>query len=297
MKSFICGFFIAIIAITLAGCKVTREDAAMKVAKEFLENLNKNNFIKAKKLATEESKAMIDMLESFSKMDGSTTKTNVIDNLTCIVDGDKATCNYTENGEAKTLSLVEKDGKWLVEMKKETPDMSTSSSSNNNDNNNQNQNQNNYTNNDNNNYQNYGDTTTFFSLVLNSAINYNNTSLYSFQLVNRSEWNCLHYWVEVYFSDKSGKFLGRKELLFNGVMKNELMGNFSNAVDLQKKNIIEISLDSTTAEMVGEIYVLPLRMEMETDYYQRSDKGLNVFSCARYTMIKNATPNEIKITF
>jgi len=134
-------------------------------------------------------------------------------------------------------------------------------------------------------------------LVLNSAIDNNSASLYSFRLTNRSEWNCLHYWVEVFFSDKDGKFLGRKELLFNGVMKNEMMGNFTNAEDLQKKNIIEISLDSTVTGMVGEIYILPLRLEMENEYYQRSDKGLNVFSCARYTMRKNATQKEIKITF
>ena len=210
-------------------------------------------------------------------------------NFTCQIDGDKATCNYTENGEPKILTLVEKDGKWLVEMKKESPDMNTI--------NNNNSNTDNNNNNNNNNYYSNNDTTTYFNLVLNSAIDQNKLAQFSFQLTNRSEWNCLHYWVEVFISDKSGNFLGRKELLFNGVMKNAMMGNFSNAEDLQKKNIIEISLDSTTIDMVGEIYVLPLRLEMEKDYYQRSDKGLSVFSCARYTLMKNATQKEIKITF
>jgi len=164
MKSFICGFFIAIIAITLAGCKITREEAAMKVAREFLENINKNNFKKAKKLATEESKDAIEMLESFSKMNGSSTNRSVIDNLSCQLDGDKATCSYTENGEAKTISLIEKDGKWLVEMKKEVPDMNSTTNNNDNNDNNSNSNNNNYNynSNDNNNYKNYGDTTTFF---------------------------------------------------------------------------------------------------------------------------------------
>lgn len=295
MKSVIHGFLVIFLLTTISGCKVTREDAAAKVAKEFLESVNKKNFKKAKKLATEESRAAIDMLESFSRM-GGTTKRNKIDNLTCVLDGDKATCNYTENDEAKTLSLVEIDGKWLVEMKKETPDMNAANSNNNNSNGNSTLN--NYSRNDNNyNYNNAGDTATFFNLVLNSVIDKNNLSQLSFQIINRSEWNCLHYWAEVFISDKSGKFLGRKELLFNGVMKNTIMGNFSNSDELLKKNIIQVSIDSTTADMVGEVYILPLRVEMENDYYQRSDKGLNVFSCSRYTLLKNATQKEIKITF
>jgi hypothetical protein len=291
MKSILCGFIIAVIAVTLAGCKVTREEAAMKVAREFLENINKNNFKKAKKLATEESKSMIDMLENFSKMDVSGTKHGPIENLSCQVDGDKATCSYTENGEAKTLSLIEMNGKWLVEMKKEAPDMNANNTNATNNNQNNNANSNNTYN------TNYGDTATFFSLVLNSAIDNNMSSRFSFQLINRSEWNCLHYWVEVYFSDKSGKLLEKKDLLFNGVMKNAMMGNFSNSEELQKKNILDVTIDSAIVDQVGEIYILPLRLEMENDYYQRSDKGLSVFSCARFTVLKNTTQKEIKITF
>ena len=45
--------------------------------------------------------------------------------MKCTEDGDKAVCEYKEDGEEKKLDLVKKEGKWLVEMKKESPDMST----------------------------------------------------------------------------------------------------------------------------------------------------------------------------
>jgi len=38
----------------------------------------------------------------------------------CTENDDKATCNFLEDGESKTLDLVKNDGKWLVELKKES---------------------------------------------------------------------------------------------------------------------------------------------------------------------------------
>lgn len=103
-----------------------------QVATKFLECINKKEFTEAKKLATTESAAAIDMLESFSKMGGSEVKETVIKDMKCKEDGDKAACNYTENGEAKKLDLVKKDNEWLVEMKKESPDMTEPTNENNN---------------------------------------------------------------------------------------------------------------------------------------------------------------------
>ncbi|NTW31710.1 MAG: hypothetical protein HGB12_03645 [Bacteroidetes bacterium] len=115
---------IAIAVISFNACK--NSDTPDKVAEKFLNHLNKKEYAEAKKLATTESAASIDMVESFSKMGGDQTAKEVkIEGLKCKVEGEKAACDYTENGEGKKIDLVKKDGKWLVEMKKESPNMNT----------------------------------------------------------------------------------------------------------------------------------------------------------------------------
>jgi hypothetical protein len=121
MKKLLSLVVIALAVITINACKSS--DTPDKVAQKFLDHINKKEFTDAKKLATPESAASIDMLESFSKMGGDQAKEAKVEGLKCKEDGDKAACDYTENGEAKKIDLVKKDGKWLVEMKKESPDM------------------------------------------------------------------------------------------------------------------------------------------------------------------------------
>jgi len=121
MKKLLTLAVVALAVITMNACKSS--DTPDKVAEKFLGHINKKEFTDAKKLATPESAASIDMLESFSKMGGEQTKETKVENIKCKEDGEKAACDYTENGEAKKLDLVKKDGKWLVEMKKESPDM------------------------------------------------------------------------------------------------------------------------------------------------------------------------------
>ncbi|MFA4852895.1 MAG: hypothetical protein WC599_10285 [Bacteroidales bacterium] len=123
MKKLLKLAVIALAVITMNACKSS--DTPEKVAEKFLNHINKKEFAEAKKIATPESAASIDMLESFAKMGGEQTKETKIENMKCKEDGDKAACDYTENGEAKKLDLIKKDGKWLVEMKKESPDMNT----------------------------------------------------------------------------------------------------------------------------------------------------------------------------
>lgn len=121
MKKLLTLAVVAIAVITMNACKSS--DTPDKVAEKFLNHINKKEFAEAKKMATTESAATIDMLENFSKIGGDQAKEAKIENLKCKEDGDKATCEYKENGEDKKLDLVKKDGKWLVEMKKESPDM------------------------------------------------------------------------------------------------------------------------------------------------------------------------------
>jgi hypothetical protein len=120
MKKLLTLAVIAIAVITMNACK--NADTPDKVAEKYLNHIAKKEFADAKKLATPESAASIDMLESFSKMGGDQAKETKIENIKCKEDGDKAACDFTENGEAKKIDLVKKDGKWLVEMKKESPE-------------------------------------------------------------------------------------------------------------------------------------------------------------------------------
>jgi hypothetical protein len=88
-----------------------------QVAEEFIIHIEKKEFSESKKLATIESVSSINMLEKFSEMNVSKNKEMKLESVKCIEDGDKATCDYVENGEAKKLDLVKKDNKWLVELK------------------------------------------------------------------------------------------------------------------------------------------------------------------------------------
>ena len=121
-----------IVAITWNACKVNEQQTVSKIAKEFLDNINAKKYAKAKKLCTKESAASIDMLESFAKLSNEQKPEPKIENLVCRIDDDRASCDYMENGEQKKLELVKINGKWLVEMKKETPDVNTNSDSNHN---------------------------------------------------------------------------------------------------------------------------------------------------------------------
>jgi hypothetical protein len=136
MKKNVPNFLLVILVLmsTLNACK--NLETPDKVASKFLDHISKKEFSEAKKLATSESATMIDMQESFSKMGGVATKEAKIKNMMCKEEGEKATCDYTKDGEAEKLDLIKKDGKWLVDMKKESPDMDESSTnvSNNNDN-------------------------------------------------------------------------------------------------------------------------------------------------------------------
>lgn len=119
MKKIVYLMLVAMAVAVLSSCGGS-SDKPEAVAQKFLNHLAKKEFAEAKKMATTESSAAIDMLETLVKTDESDAKEKKIENLSCKEDGDKATCKYDEDGESKTLDMVKKDGKWLVEMKKES---------------------------------------------------------------------------------------------------------------------------------------------------------------------------------
>jgi len=286
-------------------CKVNQQHAASKVAEEFLDNLNNKKFAKAKKLCTEETAANIDMMQTMANMSNENKPAPVMSNMFCNVDGDKATFQYTENGMQKQLELVKIKGKWLVVMKKETPDMNTNNNSNseqeqrfadsaavverNLNNNNQYQGNNTF---------NQGlDTVTYFDLGILSMNDLSGNAHIKFNIVNRSDWNIKHFWLETYISDKAGKFLQKDELMFDGIMNNKMLNNISNVDAVLEKNKIELILKNTKTEDIGEVFLLPVRIQLD----QSSDQGIpfdiGVHNVAKRIILRNDSSYKVNITF
>ncbi|MEI6124259.1 MAG: hypothetical protein WCQ95_11605 [Bacteroidota bacterium] len=108
---------IVIVAISACGGKKNTPEA---VAEKFLGHLNKKEYAEAKKMGTENTKQMLDMMESFAGMDKKAEAKEVkIENLKCDTQADKSKCTYTAEGKNETIDLVKQDGNWLVDMKKE----------------------------------------------------------------------------------------------------------------------------------------------------------------------------------
>lgn len=108
---------IVIVAVSACGGKKNTPEA---VAEKFLNHLNKKEYAEAKKLGTENTKQMLDMMESLSSMGGDKEVKEVkIENLKCETTEDKSHCTYTSDGKEEVLDLVKQDGNWLVDMKKE----------------------------------------------------------------------------------------------------------------------------------------------------------------------------------
>jgi hypothetical protein len=119
MKNLLKLAVVAIIVVAINACG-SKTDTPEAVAEKFLGHLNKKEYSEAKKLGTEQTGQMIDMMESFGSAGGDQEKKDVkIENMKCTPTDDKAACTYTSDGKEEKIELVKKDGKWLVDMKKE----------------------------------------------------------------------------------------------------------------------------------------------------------------------------------
>ena len=102
----------------LMSCK-TGSDDPKEVLSQFLEALSENDMLKARSLATAESKALLDMMEMAMKTEkGETGKFNPA-NMQFgepKIDGDKATVpvKETSSGETMNYTLKKESGDWKV---------------------------------------------------------------------------------------------------------------------------------------------------------------------------------------
>jgi hypothetical protein len=96
-----------------------------KTAEKYLQFLAAGELDKAAELGTEDTKQLLGLLKSFMG-DEKPENPNEVKDVKCEVseDGETATCTYccTEEGESDKIDMKKVGGKWLVDMKKETPD-------------------------------------------------------------------------------------------------------------------------------------------------------------------------------
>jgi hypothetical protein len=274
------------LAVFLVTCK-SEEEMAKKTARDFLECVNSKKFDRAKKLATPESSTVIEFMKMFAETSQTAPNNQSIENLNCNIVEDTAHCMYLENGEEKTILLVKNGSKWLVDMKKETPPVTNMDS----------------TSVSNDSGYNYTepDTTTYFDFILSDMKEVNGSTQFVFQVTNRSEWNISHLWFDVYFSDKSGKFIKQKQIIFDGILKNSMLMDISNADEIRGKNKSTLMLENTRIDDIGEIFLLPVRLKMEDAYYEQDNNspyvGVIYYFTNEYVLIKNNTDYNVKITF
>jgi len=118
--------FLAFAAMTIVSCGGKSDPKS--VATSFLTARNKMDYENAKKFGTPETGRMLAMLASFSSMVPDSSKNMIKGAKVEIkgepkIEGDKCTlvATTTIGGEPKdeTITLVKKDGKWLVNMSKD----------------------------------------------------------------------------------------------------------------------------------------------------------------------------------
>jgi hypothetical protein len=300
MKKIISLFLIAFITIGLFSCKVNEEAKVRKVAKDYLIYLNKQDYDHAKKLGTKSTIQMLNMMESFASMGSSETNPaeNVeIEILYCNIKNDSAVCGYITNGNEEKINLVKIKGDWLVDMKKEMPstekdpqaayaDSVAAVQQAIEDSINNAQYQEDY----------QPDTMTYFDFCLTDMHNQSTSGSFTFMLNNRSEYDINHLWVTLYFTGKDGKFIQKKDVMFDNVLKYYIPeddsvshGNWQEAT---------ITLDKVNVDNISEIFIFPFRVNIQPEMYEYMYDGQDLYDIVKnYTNFKNSTGKEVKITF
>lgn len=105
-------------AIFFIGCGSGSSDmeSPEKVAENYLNYVNNKEFDKAKELCTEKTREFLEKFESLGEMEeGAGPGKSIIEDIKCLVEGDKAVCTFTSDGEPQEMLLVKIDGKWMVD--------------------------------------------------------------------------------------------------------------------------------------------------------------------------------------
>ncbi|MEI8204307.1 MAG: hypothetical protein WCH34_14890 [Bacteroidota bacterium] len=125
--------FAVLILAVIAFNSCSKSGKPEDVAEKFFKHLTKLEYDDAKAIGTEATGKMLDMMKSMTTMGGDEAKKQMeeakkaeikIENMKCDVKEDKALCTFKatvtgKDSKEEKLDLIKKDGKWLVDMKKE----------------------------------------------------------------------------------------------------------------------------------------------------------------------------------
>ncbi len=123
MRKIVCSIAAAILmAFTLQSCSTNSPKAA---ADKFLTSFYHMDFDEAKKVSTDDTKKMLDMLQQLTPMMPDSSKQQLkkikVDLKTVTQSGDTASVIYvtSDNPKDQTLHMIKKDGKWLAQWSKQ----------------------------------------------------------------------------------------------------------------------------------------------------------------------------------
>ncbi|MBU0488150.1 MAG: hypothetical protein KKD31_09395 [Bacteroidetes bacterium] len=123
MKNIFTTLIVAAIVVAISACGGSKGDTPEAIAEQFAKALNDKKWDDAKKLGTEATGQMIDMISSMAGLGGDEEKVKEFKDFKAEVKEDKAVVKYLADGKEEKLDLVKKDNKWLVDMKKEGGDV------------------------------------------------------------------------------------------------------------------------------------------------------------------------------
>jgi|GEM_PF-1695550 len=122
---FVCSTIIIAIGMYFLYQNIWKNEISPEVvAEEFLKHMHMKEYADAKKLATDESAIVINQVKSLDS-DAKPTEEAKIEGMTCKTEGEKSNCTYKKDGTDGKIDLVKKDGKWLVDFKKESGNSET----------------------------------------------------------------------------------------------------------------------------------------------------------------------------
>ena len=113
---------VAALAVMMVSCNT---NSPKGVAEKWLTSFYHMDYEAAKQVSTEQTKSMLDMMQSFSAMMADSAKTEAKKIKVTVKDvkeeGDKATVTYTTSVAPtdQTLNMVKENGKWLVQFSKQ----------------------------------------------------------------------------------------------------------------------------------------------------------------------------------
>ncbi|MFH0894456.1 MAG: hypothetical protein V2A54_08465 [Bacteroidota bacterium] len=276
-------------------CKVTDETRVREVSDNFLKCINHKDYDGAKKFSTKESEAALDMMKAFASLNSEdVTKEYLITSIE--INGTTAICKYMQNNEEKLIELKRIEGKWFVDMKKETPppppppptdeerrmqmiqdsiaaaEAAIEEARN--------------------------DTITFLDFSLTDAVASGTSSVLTFELNNKYNYVLEHLWMEVYISNRDGKFIQKKDLMFDKLDRHlESMGDFEAPVT-NTKSKVKLTIEKCLPADIGEVFLSVKRFEMEKSFFEDFYYEGGMFEYVkRYTKITNYTPLKVEIVF